>query len=298
MDGRDDDDEDKSVLQLVSDNLTVSAPRSQLLASANTLQDKFRQHAPPLVRLSLRTVFLGPLAFLLALISLIAFIHLRHTHVPRRSFSANVQLQYPAAPDVYALLRAPGEAERGSADEIPHIPDLKDLSRMRIHHPYGVVDGISTHLVPNQGYDVAVELVLPRSPRNAEAGNFMIALDLIASEKQPQTPPTTSTVASGRIPAVMTYLPPFVDKIRQLLKAPLLILGLGKEEELVRKTVLEGVKFGKKHGRLIPDSVRLEVQRQGWNGQVMEVSEAKVEFTAGFSGLRSVALRSCFPCID
>jgi hypothetical protein len=100
--------------------------------------------------------------------------------------------------------------------------------------------------------------------------------------------PGVVVVAAARRPAMLTYHAPLVEMARQVLRMPLWVIGWGREQEMLKVKLMEGVTFNAKKGVRagVPSALKLEVQHRGWEGGIVEVYDAQVVFVARFYGLR------------
>jgi seipin len=161
-------------------------------------------------------------------------------------------------------------------------------------------------LVTRQKYDVSVEIRVPRSRANLDAGNWMLDLSLRAPApsgraiknilgwddesaessntagnsdgKTSQSP--SKTVAHSRRPAILTYRSWPTEHLHRFLRLPLYLTGFGTESETLSVSMLEGVYF---HDAA-PASLRLEVRSKS----PLEVYGVQVEIIARLEGLRWV----------
>jgi seipin len=141
--------------------------------------------------------------------------------------------------------------------------------------------------VSQQAYDVYIHLHLPRSPPNLAAGNFMLDLSLMSPDSAVRlnTLSETDILAHSRRPAILTYTSPLLNTVGTIAEAPLLLLGLKREAEMLDVRMMEGVEFAR-GWRNVPKSLRLEVQADG----KMQVYSVRVKFVARFGGLRYASL--------
>ena len=157
-------------------------------------------------------------------------------------------------------------------------------------------------LVDRQKYDVSVEMVVPRSRSNLQAGNWMIELSLRGPSSstssgiksmlgwdddtaEPTTPggtaPATSrppVLAHSRRPAILTYRSWPTEHLYRLLRLPLYLTGFGTESETLHVSMLESAYFPS----TAPSSLRLELRSR----TPLEVYRAYVHIKARLEGLR------------
>lgn len=156
-------------------------------------------------------------------------------------------------------------------------------------NPHGTVY-ISSDIVSAQRYDVFVELSLPRTPENQEAGNFMIEAIMYASESA--VDPLKEALVSGaadsdnqlarsRRPAILPYRSPIVDQFYKLTQLHWYLLGWRSETDSLRVSMFESVEFSR-GWRNVPASMLVQIQ----SINRMQVYSAKAIFRAKFRGLR------------
>lgn len=171
---------------------------------------------------------------------------------------------------------------------------------------------LTPDLIASQGYDVVVELTLPRTPGNAQAGNFMLQTDLYAPASKPSPtrsnnnilvletvqsglpysssqsmPPDQQLLATSRRPAILPYRSRPVDLLYRLSELHWYLLNLRQETSTLKVPVFEDVAFSK-GWRNMPATLRLEVQSPHARLQIYDVT---VVFTARFRGVRWVVWR-------
>ncbi|KAI0004428.1 hypothetical protein F4779DRAFT_630376 [Xylariaceae sp. FL0662B] len=157
-------------------------------------------------------------------------------------------------------------------------------------HPYGVTS-ISPSLMYEQAYDVSVELTLPRSPRNLEKGNFMVAL--FALKSQPDNPAFAFSVAGdphehvrqenlvfmSRRPTLIPYADPLVSTASRVLFLLYHVLYPGAAE---RTTLVIPMGELVEFRDVLPLSLLLDVEA----GQSLQVYAASVTLVARLTGVR------------
>lgn len=153
-------------------------------------------------------------------------------------------------------------------------------------------------MVGNQRYDVAIEMTLPRTVENMDAGNFMLEVTLLGpGDRQAAAGGVLDAVRDGmlpiaqadgadvlarsRRPGILPYRTWMVELAYKLTELHWYLLGLRQEAERLRVDVFEGIAFGKGR-RQVPASLRVEVQ----STHRMQFYGAKALFRARFSGLR------------
>ncbi|KAK4993056.1 hypothetical protein LTR66_006126 [Elasticomyces elasticus] len=164
-------------------------------------------------------------------------------------------------------------------------------------HPWGIVP-LAPDLISQQGYDVAVELRMPRTPSNTGLGNFMIETRLFGpSEQVTRSGAATTThnilstldvgamhenlLAHSRRPAILIYYSPIIEFVHKVFALPYYVIGWRHEEETLRVSLFESISFAK-GWRNVPTILRLEIQGE----RRMQVYTAKMIFRARFQGLR------------
>lgn len=90
---------------------------------------------------------------------------------------------------------------------------------------------------------------------------------------------TNTTLASSRRPAIMTYRSPLLERIDTLVRAPLLISGWQRQEEILSVVLLEDVVLA---SRVRTASVSIDAPSSSTIG----VYDIAVEFRARFTGVR------------
>lgn len=156
-------------------------------------------------------------------------------------------------------------------------------------NPHGTVH-LSPDVVSAQRYDVYVELSLPRTPQNQEAGNFMLEALMYAGESLvdpikdtlvPGAANADNLLARSRRPAILAYRSPTVDKLYKLTELHWYLLGWRKEAETLKVTMFESVEFAR-GWRNVPSTMTVQVQ----STNKMQIYSAKAVFRARFRGLR------------
>lgn len=160
-------------------------------------------------------------------------------------------------------------------------------------NPYGVTS-LASNLMLEQAYDVSVELTVPRSPRNLERGNFMVALFAIKS--QPENPALSfsfsamtedpyshvredNVVFMSRRPTLIPYKDPLVSTASRILLLLIHIMNPGASETTTLNIPMgELVEFRD----VLPLSILLDVQ----GGQTLQVYSATVTLVARLTGIR------------
>lgn len=221
-----------------------------------------------MLRTYLRTLLLLITSTLLFAAAVIAYTSFYYSYIPIRGLSVPVYLQF----------------DHGAAQASQK-------------WPHGVA---SLHgLVTRQKYDVRVDISVPRSRTNLDAGNWMLDLELRApassgggaiknilgwdesssTESESTNTPSTS-LAHARRPALLTYRSWPTEHLHRLLRLPVYLTGFGTESETLRISMLEGVYF---HAAA-PTSLRLELRSRS----PLEVYTARVEIVARLEGLRRI----------
>ncbi|KAK3994601.1 putative adipose-regulatory protein-domain-containing protein [Cladorrhinum sp. PSN332] len=185
-------------------------------------------------------------------------------------------------------------------------------------HPFGIVESLDVR--DRQSYDVAVEIVLPRSKENEKRGNWMVVMHLTSSpnylggpdfvaaegQQQHQQSYTQQRHGGGEMtvfdlesykrdrevlytsarPAILPYEDALVSTAGRLLFLPWHIF-FPKQAEAVTLRVGMAERLVFKKGSRIPRGMVVEVQA----GQGLQVYGAKVVLTAQLGGLRWVMYR-------
>jgi len=223
-------------------------------------------------------------------VAVVAYTTFYYTYIPAQGLSVEAFLKYSH------LL--PPETELGQS--------TRKHSR---NGPYAFVllNGPGkSELATRQKYDVIVELELPRSKRNLQAGNWMVMLDLIGSglihgpsrdyslgenvwwetTKLPimegdvtERDLDTLVTARSTRPALLPQRSLITELASRVIGAPLYVLGIGQEVEILKVRMMEGVDFPD-----TPSMARLELR----SSVLLEVYKSRVKFVARFEGLRSV----------
>jgi hypothetical protein len=157
-------------------------------------------------------------------------------------------------------------------------------------------------LISAQAYDVRVELTLPRTPENVEAGNFMLEVNMYGPgvgsvipgsdgnidealradiTPGPRNGEASSLLATSRRHAILPYRSPLVEMLHKTTQVPWYLLGLRSEAGTLDIPVYESVSFPRGRNN-IPSTLRLEVQ----STHRLQIYSAKVHFRARFQGLR------------
>ena len=180
-----------------------------------------------------------------------------------------------------------------------------DFSGQNVHgltgtlttYPYGTAQIPGNALAEGPYYDVLVELELPRSPANLNAGNFMIEIALLAENGRWHSNGLlgegehATAIANSTHPAILTYWSAPVDAVRKLLRLPAYALSWKRESERVSVRMFEELRFGS--GIIsryvqeipLPESLSLTLKSRA----DLDVYRSTVIFSARLRGLRSVA---------
>lgn len=185
--------------------------------------------------------------------------------------------------------------------------------------PYGLAN--IPGLVHRQKYDVVVELDVPRSENNLNAGNWMVGLEFrgpstvgqgvkhllgwdeewsvqdhsqggvpgATAEKvvtEGTTSETPTVLARSRRPVLLTYRSRILEMIYRLTRLPLYLVGWHTESEHIEISMMESVMFEPGY-RNIPSSLRLELRSR----LPIEVYRASVHISARLEGIRWLMYR-------
>lgn len=146
-----------------------------------------------------------------------------------------------------------------------------------------------------QRYDVAIELMLPRTPENTDAGNFMLEVSMHAPEEKGSSIMETvqagiapgsadaKVLARSRRPAILPYRSPMIELAYKVSELHWYLLGWRREDEMLHLSVFEGVEFPK-GWRNVPATLKVEIQ----STHRMQIYTARAIFRARFRGLRWV----------
>ncbi|WPH01921.1 Hypothetical protein R9X50_00477500 [Acrodontium crateriforme] len=237
------------------------------------------------IRTYLTTVLIFISAFFLFACAVAGYVVFYWNYIPRIGFERVVHLQF---------------------DNVYHQPGIPGLSITRAPHPYpyGTVE-LLPDLVNAQSYDVVVELTLPRTRDNLEAGNFMLEATMHAAAAQDSAStsgsfietvkdnlalaltPSGRVLASSRRPAIMPYRSWLVEQASQISQLHWYLVGWRQEDEKLRIPLFERVSFPKgataRNGNL-PSTLKLEIQ----STRNLQIYTVTAHFRARFQGLRWV----------
>ena len=171
-----------------------------------------------------------------------------------------------------------------------------DLTGTLPTYPHGTAQIPGNALAEGPYYDILVELKLPRSPSNLNAGNFMIEIALLAENGRLHSSGLfgegndATIMANSTHPAILTYWSTPVDVVRKLLRLPAYALGWKREAEKVRVRMFKELRFGS--GIIsryiqeipLPDSLSLTLRSRA----ALDVYQSTVIFSARLKGLRLV----------
>jgi seipin len=174
--------------------------------------------------------------------------------------------------------------------------------------------------VSRQKYDVVVEMTVPRSNANLNAGNWMVGLEMrgpstvaggikgmlgwdeewdVQHYSQGDIPEATTqkvvaeglvntptVLARSRRPAILTYRSYIIEHMYRFLRLPLYLVGWHTEAEHIEISMMESVEFD--NGiRNVPTSVKIELRSR----HLLEVYTVSVRFSARLEGLRWLMYR-------
>jgi seipin len=243
--------------------------------------------SPVLLRTYLRTILLFITSTILFGLAVVAYTSFYYSYIPVRGITVPVYLQF----------------DHGSAS-----PDTVHKS------PYGVAN---VHgLVSRQKYHVTVEMTVPRSTTNLNAGNWMVGLWMygpsasggsvqsmqgwddewnLEEQSQDGAPGTVTqkstaenspVLARSRRPAILTYRSWPIEHAYRFLRLPVYLLGWHTESEHLEVSMFNWIEFGKGL-RSVPSSVRVELRSK----YPLEVYTLSVRFSAKLEGLRWLMYR-------
>lgn len=227
------------------------------------------------VRAYITTILAFVAGFLLFGLAILSYILFYWSYIPRIGFERAIHLQF---------------------DNVFQPTEVNSLGVVRTY-PYAYVD-IAPDIISNQRYDVAIEITLPRTPENLNAGNFMLDVTLLGPEKRTRAGSSlidsgaddvllarstedAEIIAHSRRPSILQYRSRIVDLAYRLTEIQWYVLGVRHESEKLHIKIFDGVSFAK-GWRNVPTSLRLEVQ----SVRRMQFYNAKVTFKARFTGLR------------
>ena len=254
--------------------------------------------SPVLLRTYLRTILLFITSTILFGLAAVAYTSFYYSYIPVRGISAPVYLQY--------------NHEDNSRQTLLSISDA------RAKWPYGVAN--IPGLVSRQKYDVVVEMTVPRSKTNLDAGNWMVGLEMrgpstaaggvkgllgwdeewnVQDHSHGGVPGSTTqkveaeglaytptVIARSRRPAILTYRSYAIEHAHRLLRLPLYLIGWHTESEHIEISMMESVEFDR-GSRNLPSSVKVEVRSR----HPLEVYTMSVRFSARLEGLRWLMYR-------
>lgn len=161
-------------------------------------------------------------------------------------------------------------------------------------NPYALIP-IEESLMPQQAYDITVQIDMPRSPPNLKMGNFMVDLVMLSPTYKPVARPSPtdpfdirSWIPAGAIlfserrPAILTYHSDVVRIGKQIASLPSYLLGWRHETERIELHMAEGVSFQKGWASM-PTKVYLDLQSRGHDIQIYAVN---LILRARFTGMR------------
>ncbi|KAK7530778.1 putative adipose-regulatory protein-domain-containing protein [Phyllosticta citribraziliensis] len=150
------------------------------IAKEKLLQPLHIALSPPARRAYLTTTLTLITSTFLLVTALLAYTLFYYAYIPTRGFSIPVHLQFNPSPG--------GPSYQNQHDETYNNYNQGQL----MHHPFGTAHlragpaGDGGHrLVSQQAYDVRIELRMPRTRRNREAGNFMVEVELFGPVRPP-----------------------------------------------------------------------------------------------------------------
>lgn len=213
--------------------------------------------------------------------AVIAYTSFYYSYIPIRGISVPVYLQFDHGSTPLSFL---GESGRKLSQESQRWP-----------HAIAGIQG----LVNRQKYDISVEMTVPRSRTNLQAGNWMLDLSLRSpsgssnsiknilgwdDESEPSSNADAATptqvLAHSRRPAILTYRSWPTEHLYRLLRLPLYLTGFSTESEMLTINMLESAYFAS----AVPSSLRLELRSR----TPLEVYRVKVHISAKLEGLRWV----------
>lgn len=216
----------------------------------------------PAIKAYLSTLLFLVTSFSLLAISTTAFLFFYYAYIPQVDLSRVLYLQYGT----------PG-----------------------FNHPFAHTQLETSALTSNQPYDISIDIHLPRTPSNVDAGNFMLDLSLLSPPSTPPSVPsaittmipnTTTTIARSRRPAILPYSSPVLTIYQTIIDLPLHFFGFrNPDATTLHISMFERVSFARGY-RNIPAALTLEIQAQAHSAIPLQVYSAKILFQARFQGLR------------
>ncbi|KAK3679388.1 hypothetical protein LTR78_000949 [Recurvomyces mirabilis] len=225
------------------------------------------------LRAYLTTIIVVTTAITLLGFAISAYLLFYWSYVPRIGFERPINLQF----------------------DIVHGPSIGNSEVAKNYHPYpyGIVN-LYPDIFGAQIYDVAIELTLPRTPENVNAGNFMLEVSMLAPREgafssiaeKVQAGMTSGTtepgvLATSRRSAILQYRSPIIELVYKLTEIHWYLLNVRSESDKLRVLIFEGVEFSR-GARNVPRTMRLEIQ----STERLRVYDAKAVFRARFHGLR------------
>ena len=242
--------------------------------------------SPTLLRTYLRTFLVLTTATFLFGVAVIAYMSFYVKYIPVRGISVPVHLQFD------------------TGVSIPRENMFGGFTSGEPRSPYGIspIPG----LVARQKYSIAVEIVLPRSEKNLEAGNWMVEVDMRApgpsngglrklleweedeslsykpgKAQEMNEKDRLTVLARARRPALLTYRSSITEYAYRFIRLPLYMLGWKHESETLSIPVFEALEF-EKGWRNVASSLRLSINSK----KPLEIYRVAVHFTAKLEGLR------------
>ncbi|KAL5120676.1 hypothetical protein ACEQ8H_001425 [Pleosporales sp. CAS-2024a] len=255
--------------------------------------------SPALLRTYLRGILLSITSTILFALAAVAYTSFYYAYIPVRGISAPIYLQFDhGSPARHTVLQSHDVAAK--------------------NWPYGIAN--LPGLVSRQKYDVVVEMTVPRSRTNLNAGNWMVGLEMrgpsttasgvkgmlgwdeewnVEDHSQGGAPGTATqkvdaealagtptVIARSRRPAILTYRSYVIEHIHRLLRLPLYLVGWHTESEDIEISMMESVEF-QKGTHNVPTSVRIELR----SNHPLEIYTVSVHCSARMEGLRWLMYR-------
>ncbi|KIX02980.1 uncharacterized protein Z518_06530 [Rhinocladiella mackenziei CBS 650.93] len=160
-------------------------------------------------------------------------------------------------------------------------------------HPHATTALDTSALVSQQAYDVELILDMPRTPKNVDAGNFMLDLSLLGPGVHAKNIPdpvsawlanitSENLLYHSRRPATLPYASPILSVSHMLLNLPWHLLNFRDlDSSHLVVPMFEKLSFPR-GSRNVPTHARLEIQ----SSTILQVYDAKLAFRAKFQGLR------------
>lgn len=250
-------------------------------------------------------------AFFLLCFAVAAYILFYWSYIPRIGFTRDIYLQYDMVPVECRTYLSQSSLQPRQVWEAVGSQQMQQTSQYTAlaascagtPAPWGATT-ISPDAVSQQAYDIVIELIMPSTPVNNEAGNFMIDARLLSSTPssiESYTNPFPSSQAHGstsghpdgnivlahaRRPTMLPYRHPLVRLASVLFSLPTqVLLGFtpSSSSTALRQEIFTRVSFPR-GPRSKPTTFHVQIQNP--LGAQLQVARAKLHVRARFTGLR------------